>query len=98
MYGTAALLSPSPNAATGALAVMANSGTASPQTGFSWLVGNTGSHSVKRWFHRYYYRGTSGSEAIIGVQHYEINDGVTGALLEVGPESEYVVHVPEPAY
>ena len=82
-------------AAQGTLATMANSGTAAAQTGFSWVVGNAGSSPVKRWFHRYYYRGTAGSEAIIGVQHYEINDAVTGALVEVGPESEYVMHTPE---
>lgn len=82
-------------AAQGSLTTMANSGTAAAQSGFGWVVSNAGSSPVKRWFHRYYYRSTAGAEAIIGVQHYEINDAVTGALVEVGPESEYVMHTPE---
>jgi hypothetical protein len=82
-------------AAQGTLVTMANSGAAAAQTTFGWLVGNAVSSPVKRWFHRYYYRGMAGYEAIIGVQHYEINDAVTGALIEVGPESEYTMHTPE---
>jgi hypothetical protein len=79
----------------GSVVTMANSGTAAAQTAFGWLVGNAGRNPVKRWFHRVWYRSTAGSEALIGTQHYEINDAVTGALIEVGPESDYVIHVPE---
>lgn len=95
VYARADHVHPARAAQTGALITMANSGLAAAQTGFSWLVGNAGKAPVKRYFHRYYYRSTVGAEAIVGVQHYEINDSVTGALVEVGPESEYVMHVPE---
>lgn len=82
-------------ASQGALSTMENSGIAAAQTEFSWAVGNVGLQPVKRWFHRYYYDGTTGAEKIVGVQHYEINDAVTGALVEVSAESIYTMHTPE---
>ena len=61
----------------------------------TWVANNAGKQPVKLWRHRYYYRATAGSEAIIGVRHYEIYNPVTGGLMEVGPEAEYTMHTPE---
>lgn len=93
-YSRANHVHPAMATGQGSLITIANSGTAAAQS-TTWLAGNAGKQPIKRWFHRYYYDGSTGSEKIVGVQHYEIHDAVTGALLEVGAESTYTMHSPE---
>lgn len=61
----------------------------------TWLANNANKQPLKIWRHRCYYDGTTGSEKLVGVKHYEIYNPVTGGLIEVGGESTYTIHTPE---
>ena len=72
-----------------------NSGISTAKTATAWLATNTNKQPIKIWRHRFYYDGTSGSEKLVGVQHYEIINPITGGIVEIGSESTYTIHTPE---
>ena len=85
---------PAQPASFGTLFDPANAGVSAAKN-TAWVVNNGSQSQIKIWRHRYYYDNTAGSEKIVGVQHYEIYNPVTGALIEVGAESTYTVTSPE---
>lgn len=69
-----------------------NSGTSGAKS-TTWTAG--GSSYLKIWRHQWVYVGTTGSEKLQGIEHYEIYDKDTGGLLYVSAESTFTIHTPE---